>query len=129
MSHQDGQLLSQAILVVDDERLIRWMVRETLAREGYRVVEAGDAGEALAVFAADPALSAVLLDLKLPDGDGITVLRAMKASRPECQVIIMTAHGSPDDEQAATAAGAFRFILKPFDQRFMLQSLREALAA
>lgn len=120
---------AEAILVVDDERLIRWMVRQVLAREGYRVVEAADAREALAVFAADPGLAAVLLDLKLPDGDGITVLRAIKASRPECQVIIMTAHGSPEDEQAATAAGAFKFILKPFDQRLMLEWLREALAA
>ena len=128
MPQPPGAAPATGVLVVDDERLIRWMLRQVLERAGFRVVEAEDAGEALRVFAADPDVEAVVLDLKLPDGDGISVLRGMKAARRDCRVIIMTAHGSLEDEQAAMNEGAFRFVLKPFDPRAMLATVQEALA-
>ena len=80
------------ILVVDDEQLIRWSLSERLTQEGYAVVEAATAKEALA--AAGPQVDLVLLDFRLPDSDGLRVLKQIKASDPDIPVILLTAFSS-----------------------------------
>jgi len=105
------------VLVVDDEPLIRWAVREILEDAGYGVVEAGSAREAMSRIAeADghPVVVA-LLDLRLPDSDDLSLLRRVRGQAPGCQVIIMTAHGSPEILRDAVRQGAFSAISKPFD--------------
>jgi len=105
------------VLVVDDEPLIRWAVREILEGAGYGVVEAGSAREAITRLAdADRHPVAVaLLDLRLPDSDDLSLLRRVRGQIPACKVIIMTAHGTPEVLRDAIAAGAFGTISKPFD--------------
>lgn len=104
------------VLVVDDEPLIRWAVREGLEGAGYTVVEAGSAREAIRCLAdAASQASVALLDLKLPDSDDLSLLRRVLTTAPECRVIMMTAHGTPELLTEAVKAGAIATVAKPFD--------------
>ena len=80
------------ILVVDDERLIRWSLQQQLQRAGYRVRSAETGAQALQYAQAEPP-DVVLLDVRLPDGDGLEFLERIRARDSECLVIMITAHG------------------------------------
>src|SRR3954471_8416209 len=117
------------ILVVDDEPLIRWAVREGLESAGYGVVEAGSAREALAALQGPDAVAVALLDLKLPDSDDLSLLRNVHAAAPGCRVIMMTAHGTSEILADAMRAGAFGTIANPFDLDRVIGLVGEAAAA
>jgi len=104
---------SATILVVDDEQLIRWSLTERLTAEGYRVVEAETAAGALAKH--DEGVDLVLLDYRLPDGDGLTVLKRIKERDPDTLVILLTAYASVDAAVDAMKHGAYHFANKPFN--------------
>ena len=111
------------ILVVDDEPAIRRLLRNTLTRAGYEVVEAGDGRAALQVAAAEhPA--AVLLDLGLPDRDGLGLLPLLKDL---AVVIVVSARDAVEEKVAALDLGAEDFVTKPFDSEELLARLRVAL--
>ena len=101
------------ILIVDDEELIRWSLAERMRAEGYDVVEAGTGEEALEE--ARDGVDLVLLDYKLPDMDGVTVLRRIKELDPDALVILLTAYASVETAVEAMKEGAFHFANKPFD--------------
>jgi DNA-binding NtrC family response regulator len=116
------------ILIVDDEHLIRWSLRERLVRAGYQVLEAASGHEALERIAArDGRIQLILLDLKLPDADGLAILRRAKQAMPECPVIMMSAHGSEEIAREALDIGAARFLSKPFKLDELLTLIRHAL--
>ena len=113
--------MKPAVLVVDDEPSIADGLRLILEREGYAVDTAGSIAEGAACLdSQDFALA--LVDLVLPDGDGIGLLKLLRARDPDIEVIIMTGHGSISKAVEATKEGAFYFVAKPFDSGEMLGS-------
>jgi len=116
------------VLVVDDERLIRWSLEQTLAKIGYEVATA-DTGAAALSSAREEPPDLLLLDLKLPDLDGIEVLRQLKAQQPTVQVVIMTAYADVGTAVEAMRLGAYDYLPKPIDFDGLAVTLRNALEA
>ncbi|MBI4514620.1 MAG: sigma-54-dependent Fis family transcriptional regulator [Deltaproteobacteria bacterium] len=103
------------VLVIDDESMIRWSVEQTLRAADYEVASAESAAEGTALFR-ELAPDVVFLDLRLPDGDGLTVLKSLKdEAGSEVAVIIMTAFGEIRTAVEATRLGAYDYLKKPFD--------------
>ena len=113
------------LLIVDDEQLVRWSLRERFAQDGYAIVEAGTAADAL--LKAGPAIDLVLLDVRLPDGDGLEVLRKLKELFPDTPVILMTAFSSVENAVAAMKLGAYSYVNKPFDLPDVVVAVTQAL--
>ncbi len=118
--------MTSRILVVDDERMVRWSLRQALERAGYQVDEAASGAEALEV-AGRELPDVVLLDHRLPDRTGIEVLRALLKSAPRLPVVMITAHASIDGAVEAMKEGAFHYLSKPFEVEDVLQSVQRAL--
>lgn len=117
------------IIVVDDEALLRWAVAESLSTAGFDVCQGESAADAMRCLAEAGGRSlVVVLDLKLPDSHDLSLAQSVMAQRPDAPVIIMSAHGTAQDRADALAAGAFRFIQKPFDLAELTALVREASA-
>ncbi|WP_242356759.1 MULTISPECIES: sigma-54 dependent transcriptional regulator [unclassified Anaeromyxobacter] len=116
------------ILVVDDEKNIQLTLSRALSMEGY-VVEAASGGrEALEKIAALP-VDVVVMDVRMPDLDGLAVLQRARETRPDLPVVIMSGHGSIDTVRSAFKLGAFDYLEKPITQRDkLLVAVKNALA-
>ena len=118
--------MKPCILVVDDEPIIADNLRLTLNHAGYEVETAGNMVSAM-VRLEERECSLALVDLILPDGDGLHLLRLLKAKDPSLEVIIMTGHSSIAKAVEATKQGAFYFVAKPFNTDEMLMLVGKAL--
>ena len=116
------------ILVVDDEKLIRWSVGERLQRDGYEVIAAESGERALEVVAASPP-DVMLLDVRLPGIDGLTTLQRALALHPDVSVLMMSAHSTVDIAVEAMKHGAVDFLVKPFPFQSLDAAVERALAA
>ena len=114
------------IAVVEDEPDLRVTYDRLLRRSGYRVVTAGSRAEGLNLVQAAPP-SLVILDLRLPDGDGLDIVRAAKALDPPVPVIVVSAFATRAAREAALAAGAAAFLAKPFAASALLHLVRDEL--
>jgi two-component system, NtrC family, response regulator AtoC len=115
------------ILVVDDEDLIRWSLSERLRSEGCTVLEAEDGRRAL--DHAGEHVDLAVLDYRLPDTDGLTLLRRLKAQHPQLMALMLTAYDTPETATEAVEAGAFNLARKPFDLDDIVVMVRDALEA
>lgn len=106
----------RTVLVVDDEPHIRTLLRAYLERDGYAVQEAPTGADALRLATAAPAPDAVLLDIGLPDLDGLEVLRTLRRSS-EVPVLLVTARADEVDTLVGLGSGADDYITKPFSPR------------
>ena len=117
------------VLVVDDEADIRTLIKDILTDEGYEVTNAGDAAEARAARQ-DGQFDLILLDIWMPDTDGISLLREWSAQGDlDCPVVIMSGHGTVDTAVEATRLGAFDFVEKPLSIAKLLRTVERALEA
>lgn len=117
---------NELILVVDDDEVIRWTLREALQSWGFATVEAGSATEAVKQFHTElPA--AALLDIDLPDGSGLDVLREIKREHPEAIAIMITGNVQVDNTISALRGGAYDFIGKPINLEELRVTLRNAI--
>ena len=115
-----------AVLVIDDEQLVRWSIEKLLSKDGHEVVSAGTGAEGL-LRLKENLPDIVLLDMKLPDIEGIEILRTIKKENGELPVIIITAYGSIDSAIHAIKTGAFDYIVKPFDAEKLKLTVNRAL--
>ncbi len=104
--------MKHKVLLVDDQEQLRSLLAENLGQRGYEVLEAAD-GVALKALFTGPQPDAVLLDLKLPDADGLDLLSLIKRQWPETEVIVLSGYGTLDAAVEATKRGAFHFQTKP----------------
>jgi two-component system, NtrC family, response regulator AtoC len=117
--------MPKRVLIIDDEKAIRWSLGEALKGSGYEVDEAASGGSGLKSFQDDPA-DLVILDLKLPDGSGLKILKQLKDLDPEVPVIMMTAYGEVETAVEAIKGGAYDFLQKPFQLEKMKLTIRNA---
>src|SRR5689334_18449468 len=121
-------MAKEKILIVDDEPMIRWTLNEALRGWGYETIDAATVAEALALFESDRP-SVVLLDINLPDGSGLDLLRQMKHRQPQAVAIMITANVLIEDTIAALRGGAYDFIGKPVSLNELQVTIRNGIEA
>ncbi|MBP3782853.1 MAG: response regulator [Butyrivibrio sp.] len=116
--------MSSSVLVVDDSRTSRRILKDILDRAGYKVVgEAINGKEGVAYYVKfQPDI--VTMDITMPEMDGIEALRQIKRENPEAKVIMITAAGQKDKMMEAVKLGAAEFVSKPFVEETVLEALR-----
>lgn len=116
------------LLLIEDTPSLQMVYRSVLETAGHRVATAGNAAEGLAHWRR-AAPEVVLLDLMLPDRDGLSLMREMLGERPGARVVVITSNGSINKAVEAMRAGAHDFLVKPFDERRFLGAVDNALRA
>jgi len=114
------------VLIIEDEQLIRWSLRQKFESRGYSVTEAGTGAEALEALDSG-IFDLIMLDYKLPDMTGFDVLRTTRESDSDMVVIMMTAYTSIEKAVGAIKLGAFDYIPKPFEMDHVLRTVDKAL--
>jgi two-component system, OmpR family, response regulator MprA len=121
-----NNLVAAAVLVVDDDRAIRESLERALGLEGYRVLTASDGALALELVEAQ-APDVIVLDLMMPNIDGLTVCRRLRARRDRTPILMLTARTETSDRVSGLDAGADDYLPKPFDLDELLARLRALL--
>jgi DNA-binding NtrC family response regulator len=118
--------MSKRVLIVDDEKNMRWVLGQSLSGDGFEVAEAADGNEALAAVAAQEP-DVMVLDHRMPDKDGMEVLRTLRSKGSTFPIIMLTAHGNVALAVEAMKAGASEYLTKPFDLEELKLAIDKAL--
>ncbi len=112
----------KSLLILDDDAPFRTRLARALEQRGFEVTAAASVAEASEIAAKSPPAYAVL-DLRLEDGSGLTVVEALQASRADCRVVILTGYGAIATAVAAVKAGAVDYLAKPADPEDIVKAL------
>ena len=118
--------LAASILVIDDDRDMRQVLRDFLVRSGYGVIEAATGDEALRLIEVAP-VDVVILDKEMPGLNGFEVLAALRRRHPETPVIFITAFGGPEVAEESRRRGAWRYVEKPFRVTEVVETIQAVL--
>ena len=113
---------TKSILIVDDEASIRESLQKVLSKAGYQTTTASSGNEAFALLSVQP-MDIVLTDLKMPDGDGVELLKNVKKKFADIEVILLTGYGTIETAVEAMKAGAYDFITKPPKKAVVLNTV------
>ncbi len=116
------------VLIIDDEADVCTFFSRLLTRKGYGVVTAGNEPEAMRALEGG-SFSVAMVDLKLPDTDGLTLLQMIKTRQPACEVILMTGYSTVKTAVTAMQLGAYEYLEKPFDDIGEIEALIEKAAS
>ncbi len=112
MSNQDNQKNTLSLLIVDDDEAFRNVVKDRFSRRGYHAVLAANGNEAISLSQKNN-FDIALVDIKMPEMDGIELLKQLKSERPNIEVIILTGHATIDTAIDAIKLGAYHYLAKP----------------
>ena len=114
------------ILVVDDDPLTRKMLERTLSGAGHAVVAAADGCEAREMLASDPPVDLVITDIDIPEIDGLQIIASLRREKSKVPILALSARSGRDSRlNMATAFGADRTLVKPFDLRQLLETVEQ----
>lgn len=117
------------VVLVDDHALIRRGLRRAVDRaEGMTVVGEADSVEQALAVTRDVSPDVAVVDVRLPDGDGMTLCRRLREDHPSLAVVVLTMYGDPDREGDARAAGAAAFMSKDAPASSIVEAIRQAIA-
>ncbi len=114
------------ILVVDDQKNMCWILSKVLAEAGFAVVTAETAAEALAI-AVNGEITAMIIDYRLPDKSGLTLLGELRRYYPHLPAVLITSYGSRQLQEEALRQGFHAYMDKPFDNQALIATLRTIL--
>jgi DNA-binding response OmpR family regulator len=117
--------MADSILLIDDEKQFVVTMAKRLRKRGFLVTEAGGGLEGLRILEDDP-VDVVVLDVGMPDMDGIQVLREIKMRFPQVQVLMLTGHADMEVAISGMAMGAFDYLMKPVELDVLVGKIREA---
>ncbi|MBK6742051.1 MAG: response regulator [Hydrogenophilales bacterium] len=115
------------VLVVDDDNIMRELLKAILREEGYRVAGEAKDGESALTACDDLSPEVVCLDVNMPGMSGIETLRILRGKHPQVRIIMITGDASLNTVREAVSLGAAGFIIKPFSQGRVADALRAAL--
>ena len=121
-------MVNRSLLVVDDEKLVRWSIQEIMGKEHFRVVSASDGADAIEKMR-EERFDVIITDLVMPGRNGIEVARQAKKLHPDTKVIMITAYGSTLDKEEARNAGVSFFLDKPFQVDEVKRAVSQVLSA
>jgi CheY-like chemotaxis protein len=131
MSRKDNQTTSHELkvraLVVDDEPDVAGTIRGVLEHEGFEVETAQNGRDALDLLVSGPQFDVVITDVRMPEMDGLELLRQVRKLRKNLPVIVLTGYASEKDGLEALDEGAFDYISKPFKVKALMEVVRGAL--
>ena len=116
-----------SVLLVDDDEAACRLLAEVLERDGYRVAAALSVDEALAKLEREGPFDAVLTDLRMPERNGLDLLKIVREREPDALVLVLTAFGDATAAGEAIRAGAYDFVSKPYDIAALRETLSRAL--
>ncbi len=115
------------VLVVDDEPLIRWSLGDDLRDQGFHVLEASDADEAIATIMGNPEIEAIVTDIDMPGTmDGFRLAAFVRGRWPSIRIIVTSGNWTADNVSVRCCE---RFVAKPYDPKVVARAIRETIAA